>query len=226
MENRDSIIRKLNALRAKAYDKSIADTPEAISALTKFNELMQRYNLTLTDLEVRESKIGGFNKKPTKTTDYMKYLVLGISQLTNTEVIPVKGGEFLFIGIGADIAYANWIYDLVSNALENSTIAYKIGPDYHKRINNGEKPAKIMEAFKNGFVYAVSENIQKLTQSNSTGNSLMVLKNDLIASFMQEQGINTPRTKSTAIKVADNHTEVMQNGYREGNKVRLRQEVN
>jgi hypothetical protein len=223
--NRDKIIQKLNALRNTAYDKSIKDTPEALNALNLFSKLMEKYNLTLTDLEVKSIPVTGMVKKTNKSTDFMHQMVVVIADITNTEVIRANKDEYLFLGVGADIAYANWIYDLVANSLETCSTIYKIGLDYHKLINSGHKGQDVMEAYKQGYIFAVINTLESL-KAVATGNALVPVKNELITKFMDDNGIQSSNRRTKAIKIAGDKMDAVEAGYSQGRNVKVRQEIN
>jgi len=233
MENKEAIIRKLNALKAKANDPTIKDTPEAISAMAKFNELMQRYNLTLTDLEVKAQGINFGPKKTAKGKENAKtrhpiaFCTLRIAAISNTEIVTSGWNSRVFVGTPSDIQYAEFLYDLIYNSAERAAIAYKMSADYQRDINLSKlKGDEIMWNYKYGFVIACNEALVKMIAENykSQGPGLVVLKNELIKAFLDEQGTKAAGSgKGVAVK--DHMQAVVAKGFVEGEKLKLRNEV-
>lgn len=228
MHNREDIIRKLNAIKAKANN---AATPEeAATFLAAFNKLMAKYKLTETDLEVKEAGIHTDYRKAgnaytQKARNPIANVIVRIAELTDTKAITLGWDAYGFLGTPSDLQYAMWIYDLVSNTMERASLAYKLSLDYHKRINNHQKPVDVMYAYKVGFTHAINKALQAMIDERKVpGKSLVVLKHGLILAFMEANKIGEPsQVKALAIKSELN--EIALEGMKEGEKVKLRKET-
>jgi len=233
MEKRESIIRKLNALKAKANDPSIKDTPEAINAMAKFNELMQRYNLTLTDLEIKAQGInfGTYRTskgKESKTARHpISFVTLAIREISNTEVVLQGYNKRVFVGTPSDVQYAEFLYDLIYNSCERAAVAFKMGVEYSRIINTTRmKGDEVLWNFKRGFVVACYHAIQNMIKENKgTGTDLVVLKNELIKSFLDDNGMAAAKVSNKSVAIKDEMMAIVNNGYKEGAKVKLRNEI-
>ncbi len=232
MDNRDSIIRKLQALNAKANDPSIKDTPEAIGAMIKFNELMKKYNVTLTELEIKKAGVGygkGFTAKGKENQKYrnpIAYAVIGIANLTDTKLICAGFNAYQFVGTQADVQYAEFLYNMIMNATNRAFIAFKIGPTYSAILNNSRKsPQDIEWNYRYGFVAACSAAIQAMIKDKAgQGTGLILVKSELIAAFLNETG-GKEAGVSKGVALKEEFTNIKAIGYLEGEKLKLRNEV-
>lgn len=136
MENRDAIVRKLNGLRAKFMHENTSEA-ESFAAMEKYNELMQKYDLTETDLTIRESGIK-FGKFATDTSNSkilppMAYMTVPIGWVTDCRgIFDRKTMSAVFIGTMADVQYAEFLWTLIENQFKSSWKAYRYSFDYTK----------------------------------------------------------------------------------------------
>jgi hypothetical protein len=224
MDNRDAIVNKLNALRAKANG---ASTPEeALAFANKYEELMRKYKLTETDLEVKSSKINSFSKAPPKKLDKLALVVGHIATLTDTVAVrDSKTKEFVFFGLPADLQYANWLYELIANTMDRSLNAFPASKLYHDMLKNKVNPKELKENYKLGFLAAIAIGLMEMIEANKVrGNALVVLKHGLILAEIAEQGETGP-TKDKLPTLYDGAHEAATMGYQDGAKVKLRKEV-
>jgi hypothetical protein len=220
--DRDKIIAKLNALRAKANN---AGTPEeAATFMQGFNKLMQKYRMTETDLEVKSSKVEASIHTPKKSVSEIELVCSLIAKLTDTRAIKVANG-ISFIGLRADLEYANWIYSLVVNSIDRGLNALPLGVDYHRAINSGAKPANIKHNYKMGFLATVAVSLTEMIAANKVaGNNLVLVKQDIIQAFIDDNG-GVKGGSAANVKLYTGEEGFALEGAREGAKVKLRQEV-
>ena len=219
MTNRDDIIRKLNAIKAKANN---AGTPEeAMAFANAFEKMMAKYRLTETDLEVKSSKVESFTKKPRKETDKMELICKAIAKLTDTYAVKSEDNKnIIFYGLPVDLQYANWLYDLISDSLITGYHKLPMTVAYHRLINNGVKGDEIKHNFKLGFLVAGHESLVKMiAEKEVAGNALIVLKQDIILREMTKA--KGQKTSKKDIALYTGSQEIAGHGYEEGSKVKL-----
>lgn len=224
MDNRDAIVNKLNALRAKANG---ASTPEeALAFANKYEELMRKYKLTETDLEIKSSKVESFSKAPPKKLDKLALVVGHIATLTDTVAVrDSKTKEFVFFGLPADLQYANWLYELIAQTMDRAVNAFPATKLYHDMLKNKVKPLELKENFKTGFLVAIAIGLMEMIEANRVkGNALIVLKHGLILIEIEKQGEMGGKADNLP-KLYDGAHEALAMGYEEGGKVKLRKEV-
>lgn len=223
MENKDALVRKLNALRAKANDPSIKGSPEAIALMAKYVELMQKHNITEEELKDNKpgSKIGADFRKHDHNPTCLGHLAVMIAKLTDTRV-KSNSNAVVYAGLVSDVQHATFLFDVVSTAFENGKKAYRNSPEFAKLIDDQIYDG-VMK-FEMGMTVIIHAAIEKMIQekeTNNPGNSLIVLKNALIA---QELGNdNTGETSTDIVPKADDRA--LHSGMREGEKVILRKQT-
>lgn len=232
MQDRDSIVRKINALNAIANDGA-ASLNEVEVAIRKRDKLMEEYNLTFSDLEIKNSKV---NEQPIRTgakkhLPEMHNVVNVIAKLTETEVVHFSGGSehvYVFYGLRVDTEYAEWIYRLVLNSLEQAWKAFKFSAKYTDLVKYQGIHGRVVRAnFRNAFILLIKEKLQAMVLDKQTvsTNALVLIKKDLIKVEIDKLN-TTGKTSNRAIGFSKIAPEAIAAGLEEANKVVLRQQTN
>lgn len=231
MDKREDIIRKLNGIRAKMNNE--ASTPAEVESYTRmYNSLMQKYNLTETDLDIKKEGIAfkPFNMRQegkAKRYHEVEYVVPSISRLTNTEAV-VGEGHVFFFGTMADIQYAEFLYRLCHGTIEQSWKAYSTSLDAIRLKRAGRKPSQIYNTYRKNFAGTLAEMIEAMALENErqvTGNALVVLKNQLILAAMEQAGVKPAKTINEVATYEGDLLRAANLASEEARKVRLRQEA-
>jgi hypothetical protein len=225
MENRDAIVRKLNALRAK-FEHGTTNEAEASSAMNKYNELMAKYRLTEDDLGIANSKInvGEFftNKHGFQDLAPLCWLIKPISMVTETKGVCHGKVTGLFFGLAADVQYAEFLWSRCNDSLNAAINAYEVSPNFKKYQDRGFQDNEIRTAFISGWLQRMTAKlIDMVPENRCEKNALILLKNDLI-----EQALgDAAETKNSGAIVKYGATVMHYEGGLEAEKVRLRQEA-
>lgn len=224
MENRDAIVRKLNALRAK-FEHGATSEHEATAAMDKYNELMAKYRLTETDLNVRDSgiKIGEFH---TYKYDFGQlapicWLIKPIAMVTSTKGVCYSNITGVFFGTGADVQYAEFIWRRCDDSLKATWEAFYKSPTYERFEKNGWSEAEIRTSFIQGWLQRMTARLLEMAPKMPSENALIVLKNELIEAALGEAG----KTSTSNAVAKQGHNIITLEGGLEADKVRLRQEA-
>lgn len=227
MENREAIVRKLNALKAR-FEHGATSEPEALAAMNKYHELMQRYNLTETDLNIRESgvKAGHFHSETyngSKNTPTIGWLIFPIGKATETRGILMPDNSALFIGTQPDVEYAEFLFRLLDRAIPRAWGDFKHGnPLYKEAKEAGHHGRAIRNAFEKGFLQRMTHKLMEMAPKNE-GKGLIVLKNQLIEAAMEQAGMKTTGAKQVQHRA--NSRAVAMEGGKSADKVILRQQA-
>lgn len=224
MENRDAIVRKLNALKAK-FEHGTTNEHEAQAAMEAYNRLMQKYNLTETDLHVRESGIDHKTfKHGNKQNGPMFWVVVGIGNVTDTKPIGDPATKSVtFFGTGPDVQYAEFLYRLIEGSLKLAWKSYRYSFEYTRQSRAGVHGKIIRNAFEKGFIFQMHERLEAMAAENKkVGTGLIVLKNQLIKAHLDDMGMKT-KASNVVARYQDNSA--LKAGMDEADKVRLRQEA-
>jgi hypothetical protein len=226
MDNRDAILRRMAALRAKFQEGSGCTEEEANAAMEKYNSMMQQYNLQETDVHIKEQGVGeSFWKYSEGKQKHEVYWCLSsIGKLSETKpIVSPQTNTVFFYGTEADRQYAKFLYDLCYNAIETSWKAFRYSFTYTK-MNRNIHGKKIRYDFRMTMAQRLSERIRELASENvvkSTGTSLIVLKNQLIEAALADQKI---RKASTAVS-RQVRGEAVHHALNAANAVNLRKEM-
>ena len=169
--DRDAIVRKLNALKAKFEHKTTGEA-EAVAAMAMYNKLMQKYKLTETDLNLRASgvKIGAFSTDSNnkKQAPPMNYMVVPISKVTETYgVFDTTTMRGVFVGTMADVQYAEFLWTVIQNAFNESWKAFRYSFDYTKLHRGGMHGKTIRHSFDMGFMSGMTGRLNEMAAENA-----------------------------------------------------------
>jgi hypothetical protein len=196
MVDRAEIIRKIQALRARAADAASTEA-EAAMAARKAQELLDKHNLTLDEAEVRADGVGsqtwdnGGDRAPA-----VVFALPFICDALNVEHF-FTGGRISIVGAPADVEVALYYIDLVENAAWRCWKAFMATPHYrYVRVNGRASPRKIGIDYRKGVAVRVGDRIRKQASADkaspeSSGNALVLVKNQLIDEWMAKNGIKT-----------------------------------
>lgn len=229
MDNRDSILRRLAALKAKFAEGSGCTEAEAESAMKMYNDLMQRYNIEETDVHIRQEGIGfsAFSYKEGKQKHEVYWCLTAIGELTDTKPV-VDGQNVTFFGTKPDRDYAEFLYRLTIKSLETEWKAFRYSFNYTKLHRRGVHGKKIRHSFRTAFINRLAKRMRDMAGANkikesSTGTALVLLKAELIDAFLAEKfgKLRKGGEKQTRLSTS----EAAEAGRDSADKVRLRQEV-
>lgn len=228
MSNKDNIVRKIAALKAKIGD-SASTANEVESAIRLVDKLMQEYNINETDIGIKQAGVENRampNKGRNKPN--IRFCVAAIGRISETHPIwDATSKCYRFIGTKVDVDYADWLYRLIDNALAQAWKAFRFSFTYTKMVKRGDMHGRVVrDQFEKAFILTVSDNIKQLIDSKPivTGNSLVLVKKELINVFLDDAYPNRTKTKNIAVYNPDARGAIVA-GYNAGNEVRLRQEA-
>ncbi len=196
---------------------------EALAAMAMVGKLLQSYNLTMAECDVRKSKcktleisVNGSNRGP------MDNVIVNLAALFSGRTWFQKrykkneAGEYkltlsyAFYIQEQDSEALQYLFEVISKAIETEAVAYKSHPDY-KYAEGSKKSAYV--SFQRGMSHRISSRLAQLrrendeameaaraagtAQSSSTGTSLVVLKGQLIEEEFKKEGIRLRKYHSS-----------------------------
>lgn len=193
---KDDVARKIRALRSMTVEAGCTEE-EAILAAQRAGQLLEKYNLSLSEVEVREEPIG---KRTLHTggrrVDHpiAKWLSVPIADLCNCKVWGDRKDDNIttvFFGTEADTQVAAYILELCMRAHDTEKAAYM-----RRRRGIGKSGGT---SFSHGMGRRLAERINNMAQpkSNTTGRDLVVLKNALVEEKFQALNIRLRNSKSS-----------------------------
>ncbi len=180
---KDSIARKIRALQARTEANGCTEA-EALNAIEKISELLDTYNIDLTEVEVREEGCFQFDfatSTKRKSLDHRSGICRAIARLTQCKqwrkALPGETIIRCFFGRKTDLEFAKFLYRTCMFAVDLELTCFKID-----RKLEGEKTTAVQaRAFTLGIADRLSARINELVESqvskaSTSGRDLIVVK--------------------------------------------------
>ncbi len=218
----DKLIGRIQALRAKTVEQGCTEQ-EALAAAEKVAELLDRYGLSLSELDLQQQACEGLAVETSrKRTGPLDDCVPAVAAFFDCRVWGEKSTagtlRYVFFGLPADVAAARYLYELVDQAFTREAALFKAGETY------AAMPARLRRTATNSFHIGLGRGITAKLQAlraeretelrGSSGRDLVVVKADLVEAELSSLGLNfKPRTRSGRRRVL---TEAFDQGHTAG----------
>lgn len=179
----DRLKARIEALRAKTIGNGCTES-EAIAAAEKVAELLDRHNLSLSDVEIRSSECDRRTVETSrKTKAPLDYCVAAIADFCDCKVwretSPDGERRYVFFGLRHDADAANHLAHMVSSAIASETVRYKLTRDYQAVVRRARATATT--SFGIGMAMSVSRKLREMKQARdqktaAAGRDLVVVK--------------------------------------------------
>lgn len=193
----DKLRARVQALRAKTIDNGCTEG-EALAAAAKVAELLDRYELTLTDIEIRETQC----EERVYETRLRKRIPIdecigAIAAFCDCRVWREKNaaGEarYVFFGLPADVEVAHYLTELIDGAVRAELGSYKVSADY-RRFRHQERHLA-NASFALGMCASIADRLVAMKAERdgvirSSGRGLVVLKAAVVDSELERLGLN------------------------------------
>ena len=205
----DKLKLRIQALRAKTIANGCTED-EALSAAAKVAELLDRHDLSLSDVELRASLCERrvyetFRKKRIPLDD----CIGAIAHFCDCRVWREKnaGGDnsYVFFGLGADVEVAHYLAELIDGAVRAELGRFKTSVDYSRFRHQERHLANA--SFALGMVASIADRLVALKAgrdqvNNATGRGLVVLKTSVVGAEFAKLGLNLRSPRSTSRTVS------------------------
>jgi hypothetical protein len=193
----DKLKTRIQALRAKTIENGCTED-EALSAAAKVAELLDRYDLSLTDLEIR--------KAPCERRGYETYrkkriplddCIGAVANFCDCRVWREKNqaGEtrYVFFGLRSDIEVAHYLTELIDTAVRSELGRYKTTPEYRQFRHKQRHMANA--SFALGMVASIADKLTVMKAgrdeaNHGTGRDLIVLKAAVVEAELDKLELN------------------------------------
>ena len=130
----DRLKTRIQGLRAKTMDNGCTEA-EALSAAAKVAELLDRYDLSLTDVEIRHAQCEQRHyqtrrKKRIQLDDCIEAIANFCDCRVWREKSQSGNARYVFFGLPSDIEVAHYLTELVDNAVRSELGRYKNSAGY------------------------------------------------------------------------------------------------
>ena len=205
----DKLKVRIQALRAKTIDNGCTED-EALSAAAKVAELLDRYDLSLTDVELRaapcERRVYETHRKKRIPLDDC---IGAIAHFCDCRVWREKdaAGEssYVFFGLRPDIEVAHYLAELIDAAVRAELGRFKTSVDYGRLRHQERYLANA--SFALGMVASIADKLTAMKASrddvnHSTGHGLVVLKTSVVDAEFDKLNMKLRTTRSNSRMVS------------------------
>jgi len=200
----DRLMARIQGLRAKTVANGCTEQ-EALAAAEKVAEMLDRYGLSLGEMDFRAQACEGIGIQTTRRRmSPIDDCVPGIAAFFDCRVWieSAKGSplRYVFFGLRADVAAAQYLYEMVERAFDTETDAFRRGPIYEDMA--GERRSAT-NSFQIGLSRGISAKLRTLRDErmahgrSSGGRDLVVVKADMVEEELAKLGLNL-QARSTA----------------------------
>jgi hypothetical protein len=166
----ERLVQRIQALRAKTVAQGCTEE-EALAAAEKAAELLDRYGLSLGEVEFRAQPCAGIGIQ----TDRRRFApidscVPGIAAFFDCRVwlerVEDRALRYVFFGLRGDVAAAEYLYDLVEQAFRTETEAFRASPLY-ARMASARRSAT--HSFQIGLGRGICDKLGQLQVARDAG---------------------------------------------------------
>jgi hypothetical protein len=192
----DRLIARIQALRAKTLANGCTEG-EALAAAAKVAELLDRYDLTLGDVEMRQAPCRRLAyEAPLKKRIPLDDCIGAIADFCNVRVwrekAPARGARHVFFGLGPDIEAAVALTELVDTAIRSELGRYKTTDEYRQFRHRDRDLAN--KSFMLGMAGSIADKLTAMKSARDkakprTGRDLIVLKTSLVDAEFDRLGL-------------------------------------
>ena len=201
----DKIKARIRALSNKTVENGATEA-EAMAAMAKVGELLELYNLNLSETFIAETDcIKKTLPYPTslKSRPSWAYLSGHVANFTGTRTWTSDHLRlFNFFGMPEDVELAIFLMEVIYRAIENETRRFTKSPSYQLCSNR----RRATTSFKVGLAQRLAERLVKPVKAAaaSTGTALVVLKEQKVVDSYNALGMKLKPWKNST-RVRDHH---------------------
>ena len=178
------VIQRIQALRAKTVDQGCTEQ-EALASANKVAELLDRYGLSLSEIELRRQVCEGIGIDTERCRrGAFDSCVPGIASFCDckvwTETAATGSIRYIFFGLPADVEAAHFLYDSIYVTFTTETAQFKTGTIYG-RLDPDER-RKAINSFQIGLSHGIAGKLKSMkaerdvANKTSSGRDLVPLK--------------------------------------------------
>jgi hypothetical protein len=183
----DKLKIRIQALRAKTIDNGCTEE-EALAAAAKVAELLDRHDLSLTDVELRAAPCERrayetYRKKRIPLDDCIGAIAHFCDCRVWREKNAAGESSYVFFGLRSDVEVAHYLADLIDTAVRTELGRFKTSVDYGRFRHQQRHLANT--SFALGMVASIADKLVAIKAgrdavNHRTGRGLMVLKTAVV----------------------------------------------
>lgn len=193
----ERVIQRIRALQAKTQDAGCTEA-EALAAAEKAEELLRRHDVQLTANDIAKATcVGARVPTPRKRREALDNCATAVARFCECrhwlELDESERLVHLFLGLPADVAAAETLYDLIARTFETETMRFKAGDTYAATAK--ETKAQATKSFRYGLTRGITDKLEKLANlracrtAETTGRDLVPAKQQAIQATLDRLGL-------------------------------------
>lgn len=201
----DKLVQRIQGLRAKTVEQGCTEQ-EALAAAEKVADLLDRYGLSLSELDLRQQACEGIGvdtgrKRRGPIDDCMTTIAAFFDCRVWAETGEDGTLRYVFFGLPADVQAAVYLHDIIALAFVSETATFQMGAIYRKTPSGGRRTATT--SFQAGLAQGIIGKLNALRQtrqaaaSTGAGRALVPVKESIIASEIDRLGLNLRQRGAT-----------------------------
>ena len=193
----DKLTARIRALSAKTVANGCTEG-EALTAAAKVAELLDRYDLSLGDVEMRQAPCGrlAFEAGPRKRIpldDCIGAVAAFCGCRVWREKTPAGAARHVFFGLRSGIEAAGALAELIDAAIRSELGRYKTTPEYRRFRHQERHMANA--SFALGMVASIADKLIAMKAAREaakrgTGRDLVVLKTSIVDTEFDKLGLD------------------------------------
>lgn len=218
MSEREKIAARIRALLAKTVENGCTED-EAVAAAALAAKLLEKYNLTLDEVEMRRSPFERHSERHDDEVGSRLWKVAAaIAHLTDTQTWSSAKGvfpfEISFFGLDHEVQIAKYLLAICAHAMRSEQARL------HARyvLLRPERRRQKIGPFLDGMADSLHRRIHDLKAPRPTGTGLVVLKDQLITEEMAKAGIKLDQMR---MRRSRDFAEEYRSGVAAGERVSL-----
>jgi hypothetical protein len=199
------LMARIQGLRAKTTEQGCTEH-EALAAAEKVAELLDRHGLSLGELEFRAQPCEGIGIDTSRRRFApIDSCVPGIAAFFDCRVWTERAEgaplRYVFFGLRADVAAAQYLYELVDRAFETETNAFRAG-DLYARLAGERRRAT--NSFQTGMATGINQKLAALRAARDvhcrslSGRDLVQVKASMVDDEVEKLGLSLTRRAISA----------------------------
>jgi hypothetical protein len=197
----DRLVQRIQALRAKTVEQGCTEQ-EALAAAEKVAELLDRYGLSLSELDLRRQSCEGIGvetdrKRRGPIDDCMGTIAAFFDCRVWCETSEDATLRYIFFGLPADVQAAVYLHDLIALAFATETSAFQATEIY--RSTHSSRRRSATNSFQVGLARGIIRKLDTLRHArdvaggSTNGRALVPIKESIIDAEMDRLGLSLRR---------------------------------
>ncbi|MBM3575593.1 MAG: DUF2786 domain-containing protein [Alphaproteobacteria bacterium] len=190
------VLQLIQALRSKTIEQGCTEQ-EALASAKKVAELLDRYGLSLGEVEIREQTCEGIGietgRRQRAPVDNCVPIIGAFCDCKVWNEKVISGAiRYVFFGLPADVKAAHYLYDIIARTFETATLRFRT--DSVTFLGGNQRGA--INSFQIGLADGICKKLRDMKKERddfnrrSSGRDLVPLKSSVVEEELKKLGMN------------------------------------